>query len=64
MSVRVGGDRVSPPFPVLADLYDEGFMVRVGKDRTEDVLDDWLKWAIDVTVELPPSDPQAPAAEH
>ncbi|GLX17084.1 MULTISPECIES: TfoX/Sxy family protein [Streptomyces] len=69
----------------LANLYDEGLMVRVGKDRTgealtrpgasplimrgkqqqgwvvlaeetldDDVLDDWLTWAVGVTAELPP----------
>ncbi|MEW2526309.1 TfoX/Sxy family protein [Streptomyces sp. NPDC047071] len=69
----------------LANLYDEGLMVRVGKERTDealarpgatplvirgkeqrgwvllaeetlddDVLDDWLAWAMDATAELPP----------
>ncbi|MFC9294616.1 TfoX/Sxy family protein [Streptomyces sp. NPDC057011] len=69
----------------LANLYDEGLMVRVGKERTDealarpgaaplvmrgkqqrgwvllaeetlddDVLDDWLTWAMEVTAELPP----------
>ncbi|MEH6375300.1 TfoX/Sxy family protein [Streptomyces sp. KLMMK] len=69
----------------LANLYDEGLMVRVGKEGTaetlarpgaaplvirgkeqkgwvvpaeetldDDVLDDWLTWAMDVTAELPP----------
>ncbi|WP_424889036.1 TfoX/Sxy family protein [Streptomyces sp. XH2] len=69
----------------LANLYDEGLMVRVGKEGTDealarpgasplvirgkeqngwvvlaeetlddDILDDWLKWAMDVTAELPP----------
>ncbi|MFI6689529.1 TfoX/Sxy family protein [Streptomyces sp. NPDC050485] len=69
----------------LANLYEEGLMVRVGPDGmdealarpgttrlvfrgkeqngwvvlTEDtlddeVLDDWLKWAMEITAELPP----------
>lgn len=69
----------------LANLYDEGLMVRVGADGMDealsrpgtrqlvfrgkeqkgwvvlaedtlddDVLDDWLKWAMEVTAELPP----------
>lgn len=69
----------------LANLYEEGLMVRVGPDGMEDalarpgtkqlvfrgkaqkgwvvlaeeildddVLDEWLKWAMDVTAELPP----------
>ncbi|MFE6686022.1 TfoX/Sxy family protein [Streptomyces sp. NPDC057743] len=60
----------------LANLYEEGLMVRVGPDGmdealsrgkeqtgwvvlAEDTLDDdipdeWLKWAIEVTAELPP----------
>ncbi|MFE0187848.1 TfoX/Sxy family protein [Streptomyces sp. NPDC059008] len=69
----------------LANLYDEGLMVRVGKERNDealehpgaaplvirgreqrgwvllaeetlddDVLDDWLTWAMDATAELPP----------
>ncbi|GGU92582.1 hypothetical protein GCM10010211_69230 [Streptomyces albospinus] len=69
----------------LANLYEEGLMVRVGPDGMDealsrpgtkqlvfrgkeqkgwvvldestlddDVLDDWLKWAMEVTAELPP----------
>lgn len=69
----------------LANLYEEGMMVRVGPDGMEealarpgskqlvfrgkeqngwvvlaeetlddDALDDWLKWAMEVTAELPP----------
>ena len=69
----------------LANLYDEGLMVRVGPDGMDealsrpgtrqlvfrgkeqkgwvvlaeetlddDVLDDWLTWAMEVTAELPP----------
>ncbi|MEU3354566.1 TfoX/Sxy family protein [Streptomyces sp. NPDC037389] len=69
----------------LANVYEEGLMVRVGPDGMDDalahpgakplvfrgkeqkgwvvpaeeildddVLDDWLKWAMEVTAELPP----------
>ncbi|MGE7386279.1 TfoX/Sxy family protein [Streptomyces sp. NPDC004126] len=69
----------------LANVYDEGLMVRVGPDGMDealarpgtrqlvfrgreqkgwvlpaeetlddDVLDDWLRWAMEVTAELPP----------
>lgn len=73
----------------LANLYEEGLMVRVGPDGMEEalarpgttqlvfrgkeqngwvvlaeetlddaVLDDWLKWAMEVTAELPPKKPK------
>ncbi|MGW7450063.1 TfoX/Sxy family protein [Streptomyces sp. NPDC054787] len=80
-----GGITFLPQGNALANLYEEGLMVRVGPDGMDEalarpgtrqlvlrgkeqtgwvvlaeenlddeVLDDWLRWAMEVTAELPP----------